>query len=442
MNLHVGTEASMEAMQEGAGTASPPGHPDAAPSRFGPPPVAEPGAPKTILIVDDELGPREALRQILTPAYRVVTARDGREALERFAAASPDMVISDIRMPGMSGTELMTVLRRRSPETPFVLLTGYATIESAQAAVREGAFDYISKPYHVQDIRDLVARALAVVDSRREQRRALAHLQATNAQLEDEVRDLCQKATLGELSAEIVHDLNNPMSVLCGYVSLLEDSLDRDSRHASDESREVLVTMKEQIDRCIGLTRRFLDYARSSRQAWDRGNVNALLEDTFFVLRPRMRVLQVELRTTLAADLPATWLQPTPLQQAFFNLTTNALDALAGVPAPRCLSVSTRRCAAGPGPASGGARIEVSFQDNGPGVPEAIRDRVFSPFFTTKPKGKGSGLGLSICRRIVEEHGGTIVLTSEPGRGACFTIAIPVRREKPSAQAAAEGAGG
>jgi signal transduction histidine kinase len=394
-----------------------------------------PAIPRTILVVDDELGPREALRQILTPTYRVLTARDGREALEQFAATRPDMVISDIRMPGMSGTDLMATLRRRAPDTPFVLLTGFATIESAQAAVREGAFDYINKPYNVQEIRDLVVRALAQADARSEHRRTLARLQAVNALLEKEVRELCQMASLGELSAEIVHDLNNPMSVLCGYVTLLEDCLDREPNSRSEESREVLDTMKEQIDRCVSLTRRFLDYARSSRQAWDRENINEVLQDTFFVLQARMRLLKVDLRTALAADLPETWIQPTPLQQVFFNLTTNALDALAEGPPPRCLTVSTRLYPGGPGGALPGDAIEIVFQDSGSGIPEAIRERIFAPFFSTKPKGKGSGLGLSICKRIVEEHGGTISLASEDGAGACFSLVIPVRQQKPAADA-------
>lgn len=397
------------------------------------PSATPPPVPRTILIVDDDLGPREALRQILTPTYRVVTAQNGQEALEQFDAHRPDMVISDIRMPVMSGTELMTALRRRAPDTPFVLLTGYATIESAQAAVREGAFDYISKPYHVRDIRSLVVRALAQADCRAENRRSLARMQAVNALLEREVRDLYQKASLGELSAEMVHDLNSPMSVLCGYISLLEETIGQEAMGSSSESREVLDTMKAQIEHCIALTRRFLDYARNTRQAWDREDVNEVLRDTIFVLRGRMRSLRVNIVTALAEDLPETWIQPTPLQQVFFNLTTNALDALADGPEPRCLYVSTRHCPGGIPAAPTPDAIEITFEDNGPGVPDVLQERVFTPFFSTKPPGKGTGLGLSICRRIVQEHGGTIALESRPSGGARFTVLIPVRHGRPAA---------
>ena len=180
----------------------------------------EPTTPATaahrILVVDDELGPRESLRLILTPAYQVIMAKDGEEALEQFAAQAPDMIISDIRMPRMGGIELLKQVKQRSPSTPFILLTGFGTLESAQEAVRAGAFDYISKPYNVREIREVVARALTEAQKLRDREVTLGRLQEANVKIEQTLRDLGRRAAVGDLSAEIIHDLNNPLFVLHG----------------------------------------------------------------------------------------------------------------------------------------------------------------------------------------------------------------------------------
>ena len=113
-------------------------------------PVTTVPVKSTILIVDDELGPRESLKLILTPTYQVTVARDGLEGLEKFEACTPDLVISDIRMPRLDGIQFLKRIRERNHDIPFILITGCGTVESAQQAVRGGAFDYISKPYNIR----------------------------------------------------------------------------------------------------------------------------------------------------------------------------------------------------------------------------------------------------------------------------------------------------
>ena len=400
----------------------------------------EAGAPEsvrgpTILVVDDELGPRESLKLILTPTYEVITANDGREGLAKFETAQPDMVVSDIRMPNMTGIELMKAIKARSPETPFVLITGYGTLESAQEAVRVGAFDYISKPYNVQEIRKVAAKALEEVSKRREFHQTVARLQSMNSQLEQQICELDQKATLGDLSAEMIHDLNNPITVLRGYIALLEDSLGSKTSHPVGEEKEFLAIIKEQIERCVRLTRKFLDYARNQRQAWDRENLNDILQDTLFVLRVRMRQQHIDLKTDYNPLLPHTWVQPTPLRQVFYNLISNAIDAIEAESTNGRITITSSVCQepAGAGPARD--FIEVAIADTGPGIPADVQARLFTPFFTTKPKGKGTGLGLSICRRVVDEHEGRILIESEVGKGTCFRVRIPLRADRPAVDA-------
>jgi len=390
-------------------------------------PAVDDAGTQTILIVDDELGPRESLKLILNQDYRVVAAKDGYEALNLFERQRPAMVISDIRMPGMDGIELMKNVRRLSPEVPYVLLTGYGTLQTAQEAIRMGAFDYISKPYNIEDIQRVVESALAETDRKRTASRSINELQAFNSEMAKHVQELEKKASLGDLSAELIHDLNNPMCVLTGYIDLLEGTL-RQEMGDPDDDRPFLANVKRQIEHCVKLSRRLLDYANNTRQEWEGACVNELIQDTLFILRTRMRHCNVRVEEHLG-DVPATWVLPSPLHQVFYNIIANALDAMESTDGGE-LTVMTALI---PADQTGNGReaIEILIRDTGPGMPKEVAENVFSAFYTTKPKGKGTGLGLAICKRVVNEHSGTISLDSEEGQGATFRIVIPVFVEQP-----------
>ncbi len=384
-----------------------------------------------VLVVDDECGPRESLRVILTPTYDVTIAKDGCEALEKFTSDAPDMVISDIRMPRMDGIQLLQEVKRQSPETPFILLTGFGTLESAQQAVRTGAYDYISKPYNVDDIRDVVAKAFEETCKKRDMARALDRLQATNSHLEQSIQELDQKASIGELWAEMIHDLNNPICALQGYVELLECALSEQNGFAGSDQEEFLDVIRQQADRCIMLTQRFLNYARPSRETWTFEDINTLLENIFFLFKIRCRSRGIRTSEDLASALPRTWVQSTQLQQVFYNLIMNAVHALEELPEGEgLLTIGTRLAVRDLGDGETPV-VEIVVRDNGPGISPASREDVFEAFYTTKPQGQGTGLGLAICKRVTGQHGGRLELHSEEGEGACFTVSIPIREEPP-----------
>ena len=383
-----------------------------------------------ILIVDDEYGPRESLRLILTPAYEVIVAGDGEEALAQFESEAPDMIISDIRMPRLNGIELMKEIKRRAPDTPFVLLTGFGTLESAQEAVRTGAFDYISKPYDVTEIRDVVAKAFQESRKRQNMEEALQRLQSTNEQLEQNIRELDQKAAVGDLSAEVIHDLNNPFCALQYYIDVLGTALADYSGFAESEEKDLLQVIKEQADRCIELTQRFLEYSRASGPRWSKSDVNAIIENTLFIFKPRLLSYGIKLETDLAQGIPPCWFQAPSVQQVFYNLITNAIHAMEGLDEDTRLKITTR-LAESMDPETSGKCIQIAFADTGKGIPPEVQDRLFERFFTTKPKGKGTGLGLPICKRVTEEHGGSLTVTSEVGKGSVFTVCIPARLSPP-----------
>ena len=393
-------------------------------------PVSSAAAKPAILIVDDELGPRESLKLILTPTYQVTVARDGLEGLEKFEACTPDLVISDIRMPRLDGIQFLKRIRERNRDIPFILITGCGTVESAQQAVRSGAFDYISKPYNIREIHEVVRRALEAAREKRETHSLMDELRQVNTRLEEQLTGMEKKATVGDLSAEMIHDLNNPLCILQGYLELLMGSIHSKCHLPLDEEREFLKVIREQFDRCIRLTRSFLNFARQPGLQWERTNINDLLRDTLNLLAARLKERRLKLVLELAPELPVVWTPRSSLQQVVFNLSLNAVQAMENKGS--CLTVRTRLMdARQPGALPD---IELSVIDDGPGVPAAIRERIFEPFFSTKEKDKGTGLGLAICRRAATLLDGALTLESREGEGTAFHLRFP-QRETPPADA-------
>jgi signal transduction histidine kinase len=385
-------------------------------------------AKPAILIVDDELGPRESLKFILTPTYQVIVARDGLEGLEKFEACTPDLVISDIRMPRLDGIQFLKRIRERNHDIPFILITGCGTVESAQQAVRGGAFDYISKPYNIREIHEVVRRALEAAREKRETHSLMDELRQVNTRMEEQLADMEKKATVGELSAEMIHDLNNPLCVLQGYLELLKGSIHSKRHLPLDEEREFLDVIREQFDRCIRLTRSFLNFARQPGLQWERTNVNDLLRDTLNLLNARLKEKRLKLELELAPELPVVWTPRSSLQQVVFNLALNAVQAMESKGSS--LTIRTRLV---PAPQPGAPpEIELSVIDDGPGVPAAIRERIFEPFFSTKDKDKGTGLGLAICRRVATSLDGELTLVSQEGEGTAFHLRFPQRETPPT----------
>ena len=381
-------------------------------------------AKSQILVVDDEVGPRESLKMIFTPDYEVVTAENGQEGIDKFDSSVPDIAIIDIRMPVMNGVDLMKSIRERSPDTPIIILTGYGTLESAQEAVRLGAYDYISKPYDVETIRQKVEEALDDLSDKQEQREKIERLRAMNTQLEEQVKELDRKSSIGELSAEMVHDLNNPITVLRGYITMLEGAMEKNSEEIDkEEQNEFIDVIKKQTERCMRLTRNFLDYARNSNQKWNKANVNDIIRDSIFVLQVRMKKLGITMETNMDEQIPPIQIQETPLQQVIYNLTSNAIDAMEKHDGTCMLSVTTKFLETEE--ENGNNQVEITVKDTGPGIPDDVQEKMFEPFYTTKSKDKGTGLGLPICKRVSEEHGGSLEVESEVGRGTCFRITIP-----------------
>ncbi|MBI2494184.1 MAG: response regulator [Candidatus Rokubacteria bacterium] len=214
--------------------------------------------------------------------------------------------------------------------------------------------------------------------------------------------------------AGVAHELNNPLTVIVGQTLLLRRAVEGGALAARAGKIGLAA------ERCTRIVRNFLALAREYPPEHQEVALDQIVREAVELLAYQLRVDNVEVVLNPAGDLPALWADPHQLHQVVINLLTNAHHAMREVAAPRTLTLVTRA-----DPARRRVLLEVS--DTGAGIPSEIQGRIFEPFFTTKPPGQGTGLGLSLCQGIVENHGGSIRVASEPGRGATFVVELPVQ---------------
>lgn len=232
-------------------------------------------------------------------------------------------------------------------------------------------------------------------------------------ELEGQVIHAEKLATLGQLAAGIVHEINNPLTSISVYGEYLLGKLSRGSADDSDVKR--VERILRSADRILSFTRNLLAYARPSREEAQPVSINDVLEEAILFCEHVIREARVSIVRDYGPNLPQVSAVPGQLHQVFVNLITNACNAARSDGGQ--IRLSSRM--------SGRDRVEVRVQDDGVGIPSAEIDRVFEPFFSTRRKGKGTGLGLSIVKNLVEQHRGSIAIESELGRGTTVLVTLP-----------------
>lgn len=243
----------------------------------------------------------------------------------------------------------------------------------------------------------------------------ISELKTAQAQIEKQQEALHQSeklTALGSLLAGVAHELNNPLSVVVGQTMLLEEQVNEPAITAR------VAKVREAAERCARIVKVFLAMARQRTPVRQQVALNQVIEDALQLLAYGLRSSGVEVERDLAEDLPPVSGDPDELTQVFSNLLVNAEQALSNIETKRRITVRTR--------STGEHNVIAEFIDNGPGIPDDVRDRIFEPFFTTKPLGAGTGIGLSVCHGIVLAHGGTIDVMSRSGEGTTFRLSLPI----------------
>ncbi|WP_299850174.1 ATP-binding protein [uncultured Roseovarius sp.] len=236
------------------------------------------------------------------------------------------------------------------------------------------------------------------------------------AQQQDQLYQNEKMSAMGELLAGVAHELNNPLSVVVGHSLMLrEDCKDAETLRQVDK-------ISDAAERCAKIVKTFLTMARQQPARMQRVDINEIIQTAVDVARYGDKGAGVEMEARLAAGLPKICADPDQITQVFINLILNAEQAMRDSATGSGITVSTKATKDGQG-------IEITVEDDGPGIPENLRSRVFEPFFTTKDVGEGTGIGLALCHRIVQSHNGRITLSSGSGEGSRFRIFLPLEIE-------------
>jgi signal transduction histidine kinase len=404
-----------------------------------------------ILVVDDIAVNRDLLRRRLEPQGYVVTeAGDGRQALEIVRSQPFDLVLLDIMMPEVDGYQVLREIKAEPTlrAIPVIMISALDEIQSVVRCIEMGAEDYLPKPFDPVLLRARVGACLEkkrLADAERQRtvelEQALAKLKATQDQL------IVQEklASLGALTAGIAHEIKNPLNFVMNFSqasnALLPELRDevaaqRDKLSADvADNLEELVTMLDQNlakiyehgKRADGIVKGMLEHSRGQKGDRQLTDLNALVDQylklAYHGLRGQDQSFNVDLRSEYDKTIGSVNVVPQDLSRVFLNIANNA-----------CYAANERKKSAGPDfmptvtvtTKNLGERVEIRFWDNGTGMPQSIVDKIFQPFFTTKPTGSGTGLGLSISYDIVvQEHQGEIRVDTKEGQYTEFIITLP-----------------
>lgn len=398
----------------------------------------------TLLVVDDEEGPRQSLRVIFKDEYNLLLASDGESALELALNQPVDVAVLDIRMAGMNGIELLAKLKQIDPTIEVVMMTAFETADTIRQALRLQACDYITKPFDLATMRQAVARALERRRLARELRANADRLQALQNELQQQKLQEEIIRTRGEIYASIIHDINGPLTIISGLIQIINQRIGEESQVQGEDLEMIKDRLKRitrQVSNCIDISRRYLSFLRQNPGESVRVWVNQILGDLEELLRvhPSARNHQLIIQP-LPEDVSVP-VNGTDLIQILLNLTLNALQCtsqphrveIAGHLLHQPLALDqfqdspNERFILGDSLQNVPPLLALSVQDNGPGIPPDMMPRLFEPFLNKQLKTRGTGLGLCIVQRLLKEAHGALHVHSQVGQGSVFTVYLPAR---------------
>ncbi|MGC9527015.1 MAG: hybrid sensor histidine kinase/response regulator [Limnospira sp.] len=438
-----------------------------------------------ILIVDDTPTNIKVLFNLLKESgFKVLVANSGEAALSNLEKVTPDLILLDIQMPGIDGFETCRRLQENAEtrEIPVIFMTAFSDVEHKVKGLELGAVDYITKPFQheevlarvkvhlklrqlTQNLADKNAELQQLTHSLENRvKERTAHLQQALEELQqtqDQLVNNEKMSALGQLIAGVAHEINNPINFISGnlkyaeeYIQDLVDLLalyqkkslkpdpeitdkinEIDLDYLLEDLPQLLSSMKEGTCRISQISTSLRTFSRSDTDAQVEFDIHDGIDSTLMILKHRLKgndrrpAIQV---IKNYGNLPEIKCYPGQLNQVFMNVLSNAIDALeesnqglskAEIEAePNQIAIATSLDPSNP-------IAIISIRDNGPGIAEPIRAKIFDRLFTTKSVGVGTGLGLSLSRQIIEEkHRGKILCNSQPGSGAEFLIQIPINQ--------------
>ena len=382
---------------------------------------------RSILLVDDEEDIREVVGMSLADiGYTVHTAENGEKALALFRSLIPPIVLTDIKMPGLDGIELLQQIKRENPETEVVMITGHGDMELAIKSLKYEATDFITKPINVEALEIALKRVRERIIMRRQLKTYTENLEALvreKTELQDHL------SSLGLMIGSISHAIKGLLTGLDGGMYLLDSGFRKENKDRIEEGWE---TVKLMVERIRKLILDILYYAKQRDLKWERVDAIRFATDVATVIEPKMSDCNIAFGRNFDETAGQFEIDAGYVHSALMNILENAIDACMRDGAKQDHQIVLALL-------QDKEHIIFEVHDNGVGMDEDTRSKIFTPFFSSKGR-RGTGLGLYISNQIIEQHGGQIRVTSRPGRGTCFTIRLPKTSLRSADESAASAA--
>jgi signal transduction histidine kinase len=348
-----------------------------------------------ILIVDDAIDTVELLRKRFhSEGYDTAEAYDGEEALKRVDEYSPDLIVLDVMMPKIDGYEVCHRLKmdENRKYIPVLMLTAKGEIESKVKGLEIGADDYLAKPF---DYKELSARV-----------KSLLTIKSAREKLVEEEKSVA----LDKMMDEVAHEIRNPLVSIGGFSKRVYDRLPE-----NDPNKKYLEMIMDEVSKLENMVKLLIELKTMTVCYLGNTDINEVITEALALYEDEFAAKGVVVKTQLLNNLPLISGDKEQLKTAVSNLIKNSIEAMQE--SPKILTITT---------SVSDGRMIIEVTDTGKGIPKDKLKSIFHPFYTSKIY--GPGLGLTFTLKIVQQHGGTISVESEPGKGTTFTIRLPVRK--------------
>jgi signal transduction histidine kinase len=376
-----------------------------------------------ILVIDDESATLSMFRLLLGAyGYTVLTAENGASGLEIFREERPPIVLTDIRMPEMDGIQVLQKIKEEDQDAEVIMITGHGDMELAVKSLESDATDFITKPINKDALEVALRRANEKIELKTRLREYTENLENLVEEKSKKLVEAERLAAVGQTVAGLAHAIKNVAGGLKGGTFVLEKGIELNNKKYLLQGWDMV---RGNVGRISNMALDLLNYTKEREPDYQLDDPNRPAQEVFELMLLHAREHGVSLEMDLNEDLPQAWFDREGIHRCLLNLVTNAIDACTDISfSPREGKVILRS-----GKTEDWA-VEYQVLDNGCGLDEENRAKVFQSFFSTKGS-KGTGLGLMITKKIIDEHGGVIEYESEREKGTKFVIRLPKSNQHP-----------
>ena len=371
-----------------------------------------------LLLVDDEEGFRAAIsRRLAKRGLKSLQASDGKECLNILKKETVDVVVLDVKMPGISGIDTLRTIKHLFEKIQVILLTGNAAVADGVEGIKAGAFDYLTKPVEIDHLVNKIHHAFAMSRLEEEKQKEVEY----RTKLEKKMIDTDRLVSLGILSTGVAHEINNPLAIInesAGFIKQIINTSDMSVSGQKDALMMGIEKIEKSIKRARKITHQLLGHVKKSGSQYSKVNFKTLVYEILGLLKKEIAEKQITINRGIENDKILIWSDPYKIRQVLINLLNNAVHALKKNGVISIIFHELKN------------DVTLEIKDNGVGIHKDNLRKIFDPFFSTKSFDEGSGLGLFVVHKIIDGLGGEIEVTSEVGKGTCFKIKLPKKLEK------------